>query len=107
MDFTNEVKSAIEPLVQDISALCQIDSVEGEPKPGMPFGEGPAKALAAALAMGERMGFRTENFDNYVGHIEFGDGDEMIGILGHLDVVPAGDGWDRDPWGGQIEGGRI
>lgn len=107
MDFSKEIKSAMEPLVQDISALCQIDSVEGEPEPGMPFGKGPAKALAAALAMGERMGFRTENFDNYVGHIEFGDGDEMIGILGHVDVVPAGDGWDRDPWGGQIEDGRI
>lgn len=107
MDFTKEIKSVMEPLAQDISALCQINSVEAEAKPGMPFGEGPAKALQLALEMGEKMGFRTENFDNYVGHIEFGEGEEMLGILGHLDVVPAGDGWDRDPWGGQIEDGRI
>jgi len=45
MDFKKAVKEAMEPLAQDISALCRINSVEGEPKPGMPFGEGPAKAL--------------------------------------------------------------
>ena len=107
MDFTKEIKSAMEPLAKDISALCQIQSVEGEAKPGMPFGEGPAKALDAVLQLGEKMGFRTENFGNYVGHIEMGEGDEMVGILGHVDVVPAGDGWDFDPWGGVIAEGKI
>ena len=81
--------------------------MEGEAKPGMPFGEGPAKALDAVLQLGEKMGFRTENFGNYVGHIEMGEGDEMVGILGHVDVVPAGDGWDFDPWGGVIADGKI
>lgn len=107
MDFKKAVKEAMEPLAQDISALCRINSVEGEPKPGMPFGEGPAEALAKALELGESMGFRTENFDNYVGHIEFGEGEEMLGILGHVDVVPAGEGWDFDPWGGEIADGKI
>ncbi|MCI9476708.1 MAG: dipeptidase PepV [Emergencia sp.] len=107
MDLTKEMQSVMEPLAKDISALCQINSVEGEAKPGMPFGEGPARALQAALELGEKMGFRTENFDNYVGHIEMGEGEEMVGILGHVDVVPAGDGWDFDPWGGEIADGKI
>lgn len=107
MDFKKSIKEVMEPLAQDISALCQINSVEGEPQPGMPFGEGPAKALEATLKLGESMGFKTENFDNYVGHIEFGEGEEMVGILGHVDVVPAGDGWDFDPWGGVISDGKI
>lgn len=107
MDFKKSIKEAMEPLAKDISALCQINSVEGEPKPGMPFGEGPAKALEAALKLGESMGFKTENFNNYVGHIEMGGGEEMVGILGHVDVVPAGDGWDFDPWGGVIADGKI
>lgn len=107
MDFTKSVKDSMESLANDISALCQINSVEGEPQPGMPFGEGPAKAMEAALELGKRMGFRTENFENYVGHIEMGEGEEMLGILGHVDVVPAGDGWDFDPWGGVIEDGKI
>lgn len=107
MDFTKSVKDSMESLANDISALCQINSVEGEPQLGMPFGEGPAKAMEAALELGKRMGFRTENFENYVGHIEMGEGEEMLGILGHVDVVPAGDGWDFDPWGGVIEDGKI
>ncbi len=107
MDFKKAIEAAMEPLTRDISALCQINSVEGEPQPGMPFGEGPARALEAALEMGEKLGFRTENFDNYVGHIEMGEGEEMLGILGHVDVVPAGEGWDFDPWGGVIADGKI
>ena len=107
MDFTKAIKDSMEPLARDISVLCRINSVEGEPKPGMPFGEGPAKALQEALKMGEAMGFKTENFDNYVGHIEYGEGEELIGILGHVDVVPAGDGWESDPWGGLIKDGKI
>ena len=107
MDFKNSVKSSMKPMIEDIAALCRINSVEGEEKPGMPFGEGVAEALDAALKLGESMGFRTENFDNYVGHIEFGEGEEMVGILGHVDVVPAGDGWNTDPWGGVITDKEI
>lgn len=107
MDFKKQIEAVMEPMAQDISALCQINSVEGKPLPGMPFGEGPAKALETALEMGEKMGFKTENFDNYVGHIEMGEGEELLGILGHVDVVPAGEGWDFDPWGGVIADGKI
>ena len=57
--------------------------------------------------MGADMGFRTENFDGYVGHIEMGEGEELVGILGHVDVVPAGDGWNTDPWGGVITEDKI
>ena len=107
MDFRSKADAYLDALAKDISALCRINSVEGEAKPGMPFGEGPAKALEEALRMGRELGFKTENFDNYVGHIEFGEGEEMVGILGHVDVVPAGEGWERDPWGGEIADGRI
>lgn len=107
MDFKKQIENNIDPLIEDISAVCQINSVEGEPLPGMPFGEGPAKALEAMLDIGEAMGFRTENFDNYVGHIEMGEGEEILGILGHVDVVPAGEGWEHDPWGSTIVDGKM
>ena len=50
MDFKNSVKSSMKPMIEDIAALCRINSVEAEEKPGMPFGEGVAEALDAALA---------------------------------------------------------
>jgi len=49
MDFKNAIKSSMKPMIEDIAALCRINSVEGEEKPGMPFGEGVAEALDAAL----------------------------------------------------------
>jgi len=107
MDFKKQIEAVMEPMVNDISALCQINSVEGEPMPGMPFGEGPAKALEAMLELGGKMGFKTENFNNYVGHIEMGEGEELLGILGHVDVVPAGEGWNFEPWGGVVADGKI
>lgn len=107
MDFKNLMKESIEPLAHDISELCKINSVEGDPKPDMPFGEGPAKALQAFLALGDKMGFKTVNHGNIVGEIEFGEGEELLGILGHVDVVPAGEGWEKDPWGGEIVDGKI
>ena len=32
------------------------------------------------------------------GRIEAGKGDDVLGVLCHVDVVPAGDGWDSDPF---------
>ena len=44
--------------------------------------------LKHMLAYGERDGFTVKNVDNYAGHIEYGEGDETLGIFGHMDVVP-------------------
>jgi acetylornithine deacetylase/succinyl-diaminopimelate desuccinylase-like protein len=35
-----------------------------------------------------------------------GDGPGLL-LLGHTDVVPVGDGWTRDPFGGELVDGRI
>ncbi len=96
-----------EEVVKAIQKAVKIKSVEEDPLLGMPFGEGPAKALEHFLKLGENLGFTSTNFDNYAGHIDFGDGEEILGILGHVDVVPEGDGWDFDPYGGIIDGGKI
>ena len=50
------------------------------------------------MAIGERDGFITKNVGNLAGHIEFGEGEELMGVFGHVDVVPTGTGWDTDPF---------
>lgn len=107
MDFQKEIREAREQMVEDIKKLVSINSVEADPLPGMPFGEGPAKALKCTLELGEKMGFQTENFDNYAGHIDFGEGDDMLGILCHVDVVPCGEGWICDPYDPQVIDGKL
>lgn len=107
MDFEKKIREDRESLIRDIMELVSIDSVEGEPKEGMPFGEGPAKALQCFLDLAEEAGLRTENFDNYAGHADYGEGKEVVGILGHVDVVPCGEGWICDPFQPQIKDGKI
>lgn len=94
-------------IITSTQEIIKIRSVEGEPKEGMPFGEGPYRALKYALDLADRMGFKTKNLDGYVGYAEFGEGDETIGILGHLDVVPEGDGWEYHPYEAEIHDGKI
>lgn len=59
------------------------------------------------LKVCEDMGFRTKNVDNYMGWAEIGEGDEMVAILGHLDVVPEGKGWDKDPYSGEVDDTNV
>lgn len=84
-----------------------INSVAGQAQEGMPFGKEPTRALEDVLAQARKMGFKTVNIDNMVGWAEYGEGDEMIAVSGHLDIVPAGDGWDYPPFGGEIHDGKL
>ncbi|MBN2541191.1 MAG: dipeptidase PepV [Bacilli bacterium] len=72
-----------------------------------PFGPEIRKALDFMLDLGEKDGFIVKNIDNYAGHIEFGEGEEVLGVLGHLDVVPAGGKWDNPPFSATIKDGKI
>ncbi len=102
MNIQNEVIKYKEEAIASLRESIKIKSVEEKPLEGMPFGEGPAKALQHILEIGTSLGFETKNYDNYVGEIILGEGDETLGILGHIDVVPEGDGWDFPPYSGEI-----
>lgn len=80
-------------MIADIFTLCRINSEKMPAKAGMPYGEGTVKALEAALSMAAGYGFKTTNYDNYVGTADLNDLDSHLDILAHLDVVPAGEGW--------------
>ncbi len=103
----NWIKQNREALVEDIRGLVGIDSTAAPPAPGKPFGEGCADALDYMLSLGERMGFLPQNYDYYAGSLLHGDAEETIGILAHLDVVPAGGGWQSDPFQMQEKDGYL
>lgn len=94
-------------MVQDICTMVQIDSQRSEAKEGMPFGEGVHQALLKALEIAEREGLTTKNIDGYMGYGQYGEGDEYIGIMGHLDVVEIGDGWKYPAFSATIDENRI
>lgn len=107
MKFLELVDSYKEDIIKSTQEIIRIKSVEEEAKPNMPFGEGPYRALEFALNLCEEMGFETKNFAGYAGHADLGEGDESVGILVHLDVVPEGDGWTYPPYGGEIHDDKI
>ncbi len=93
--------------IEDLFALLAIPSVRAEATARAPYGEGTADALDKFIEIAERMGFRTKNLDYHVGYAEFGEGDQMIGVLCHLDVVPADEGWAHDPFKPRMEDNVI
>lgn len=95
-----------------LSKLVNIRSVKETPIRNRngelyPFGMGVQQAYQLVLEKGQEFGFKIENIDNYGGHIEYGNGPEIVGIIGHLDVVPEGDGWSLDPYSGAIVDNKM
>jgi succinyl-diaminopimelate desuccinylase len=107
MEINKKIDELKEGIIRSSQELVKIKSIEEESKEGMPYGEGVAKALAKALEISEELGFKTVNMDGYVGYAEYGDGEDYVAVLGHLDVVPEGNGWIYPPYGAEIHGGKM
>ena len=106
-EITKILDSYQDELTESLQELIQYKSVQGEPEEGRPFGSEVGKCLERMLITADKMGMKTSNLEGYAGTVEIGQGEEMLGILCHLDVVPAGDDWDYDPFAGVFEEGRI
>lgn len=106
-----KVRENFEEEMETLRGLVAIKSVAEQPddgqQPSAPFGKGVADAFRFMLDKGTELGFESVNVDNYGGHIEFGEGQEIMGIAAHLDCVPEGEGWDHDPFGCEEADGKI
>lgn len=97
-------------LVHGIQELIRIPSVIGESSEQYPFGEAIDRVLRKTLEICEKLGFRTYyDPEGYYGYAEIGQGKELVGVLGHLDVVPAGslDDWENNPFEPVIKDGKL
>lgn len=109
VNFRAEFDKRKDEFLADLFDLLRINSERDDSQADAqhPFGPGPVRALDKFLEIAQRDGYPTKNVDNYAGHFEFGEGDEVLGIFGHLDVVPAGSGWNTDPYEPQIIDGKL
>lgn len=98
-----------EAMLTDLFELLRIPSIRENDKASeeAPFGPGPRAALDKMISFGERDGFRSKNVDNVAGCIYVGSGDESVGILVHLDVVPATGLWQNPPFEPLIREGKL
>ena len=104
------IESKRDEIIQELKNVISFKSISEESgNPEAPFGEECKNVLEYVLNLGEKLGFRTKNIDGYCGYIEFGEGEEMVGIIGHLDVVPANveDGWKSNPFVPEVRDGKL
>ena len=91
--------------------LCrwvEVPSVKGEATPDAPFGKDVRRMLDMAMADAKAFGYETRDFDGYACDITLpGESEEAIAVLGHLDVVPAGDNWATPPFTATRVGDQI
>ena len=93
--FAEENRDAI---VRDIARLVAVNSVEGQPEDGAPFGKGPKEALELGLQIARELGLAAVNCEDRIGYAALGEGERYLATITHLDIVPVGDGWTGDPF---------
>lgn len=98
IDFKQVIAENKEQFYHDLDQVMRVPSVKGTPAEHAPFGEGPKEALEVVMGLAESYGFKTEIVNDAVGFAQWGEAEEYIGVVGHLDVVPAGEGWSFPPF---------
>ena len=102
----NDFNEGIDLLKKLVSFPTVLD--EYKENSDAPFGKSNKECLNYLLNKALSDGFKVKNIDNYCGYIEFGEGEELIGILAHLDVVPVKvSEWDSNPFELSIRDGKM
>ncbi|HBL06614.1 MAG TPA: hypothetical protein DDZ33_06760, partial [Clostridium sp.] len=100
-EIKERVNELIPELIDSIKEAVSFRSVIDEDNPNYPFGKNIDDCLKSTLNLCESLGFKTYyDKDGYYGYAEVGQGPELVGVLGHLDVVPEGDlnSWTYPPY---------
>lgn len=107
IEITNQVK---DDFLASLKTLISYPSVLNEGENGTPFGQAIQDVLEKTLEIAQEMGFQTYlDSEGYYGYAEIGQGEELLAVLCHLDVVPAGDleDWQTPPFEATLKDGWL
>lgn len=95
--------------LKDLWTILKIPSIRNDADKSeyAPFGTEVKRALDCFLNFAKRDGFFAKDYNHLVGKITYGKGEKALGIFGHLDVVPVGDGWQSPPFEPTLREGNI
>ncbi len=108
-EFDRIIETQREPMLETLRGWIKIPSLKQDAQPNAPFGPALRKMLDVTLKDCQSLGFEVRDYDGYAGDAKMGEGsdEDALAILAHVDIVPAGDGWTRDPFGAQMEDGVL
>ncbi|HUD31841.1 MAG TPA: M20/M25/M40 family metallo-hydrolase [Variovorax sp.] len=102
---------------EEVRFLQELVRVPTDTPPGnnAPHAERTAELLAGFGLDAERHAvpeqavrdYGLESITNLIVRRHYGDGGRTVALNAHGDVVPPGEGWTHDPYGGEIEDGRL
>ena len=102
---------------EEVRFLQELVRVPTDTPPGnnAPHAERTAELLAGFGLDAERHAvpeqavrdYGLESITNLIVRRRYGDGGRTVALNAHGDVVPPGEGWTHDPYGGEIEDGRL
>lgn len=109
MNYFKIASENLDVVVQELCDWIKIDSVydESTVTKNKPFGNGVFCALEYIATLAEKYGFNVDRCDGYCTEISYGNGEDVIMIMGHADVVPTGEGWQYDPFLGEVVDGFV
>ena len=107
----NRIKDDVkEQFLTSLQTIISYPSVLNEGENGTPFGQAIQDVLEKTLDIAQEMGFQTYlDPEGYYGYAEIGQGEELLAVLCHLDVVPAGDleDWQTPPFEATLKDGWL
>ena len=102
---------------EQVAFLQQLVRVPTDTPPGdnAPHAEKTAELLQAfgfdaekhAVPAAEVQAYGMQSITNLIVRRRYGDGGRTIALNAHGDVVPPGEGWTHDPYGGEIVDGQM
>lgn len=109
MDIKKYIDTHFDEVLKSIIEIIRIKTVKADRAGDAPYGEELKKGLNKVLEIAQGLGFKVKNLDNYIGYAEYGEGEEYIAILGHIDVVPEGDeaSWNVPPYEGCVVNNQL
>ncbi|MHA5099448.1 dipeptidase PepV [Oenococcus oeni] len=112
IDWKSESSKVQKQLLKDLKSLVAVKSVRDDlnSSDDAPLGPGPRDGLYKFSEMTGRDKFQLKILKNVVSYLEYapkGADDQYVAILAHVDVMPAGDGWETDPFKAVERSGKI
>lgn len=108
--LTKSIKADSLRALKKLINIPSVNTSNGNERSFPPFGKGIDSALKETLNICDKLGMDTfYDPEGFYGYADYGDGEETVGILCHLDVVPEGDRekWDSEPFTATERDGAV